>query len=646
MEINGFSKGKESRLYKTALSKYEASIERARDPRTPAPNDEKSAVLNQEGKVIKGEIIDLRFQEAKIRLEPDGQVVTAKIEGKVSLFIGQTAEFVITDKTDDRITLRLVSSESSPMNDIVYKALYSAGITISERNKAIVRELLNFQMPVDKETILQLIRLTATYPDADIKNLILLLKNQLPVNPVNIAQLETYQQGMHQILGDLKNLTDYIKAFLENTAMVSISLDTYRDENTVYAEITGDGTYKYNTDKSENLKEGIKEYLHTQDSDNLPLNSVEKNGKSGDIMHPNAKMGFAGAVDLYKELLYILRDGETADSAITPETPIKFILPDNELEKLNEAVRYALNLYDKDNNTGNNNYLGDGRNSINWNINLDNAVDHAGNLPESGSGTLKDYVNLLFDLYDKGAVEKLSGQYILPYRLFEAVIEISDTLSDAGKEKLIRILKAADFHKQTAKALYNRWTINPDSLKEDLLDKKFYRRLYEDLERLKELADNRFFDLSDIKTSIRKLQDNLQFMRDLNDLFLYLQLPMRLARQDTHGDLYVFTRKHKACNEKEQLNVLLHLDMANLGPVDIHMTMKNRQINAVFYLEKTSEQLISVYLHELVDTLQNKGFQFQAKTKVSDSKPDFITDILQKDHTAKNISTYSFDIRA
>ena len=53
-----------------------------------------------------------------------------------------------------------------------------------------------------------------------------------------------------------------------------------------------------------------------------------------------------------------------------------------------------------------------------------------------------------------------------------------------------------------------------------------------------------------------------------------------------------------------------------------------------------------LFLHELIDSLQRKGYQFQASTKISDTKPDFITDILQDDTPNPGSHRYSFDIRA
>ncbi len=166
------------------------------------------------------------------------------------------------------------------------------------------------------------------------------------------------------------------------------------------------------------------------------------------------------------------------------------------------------------------------------------------------------------------------------------------------------------------------------------------------MEGLDKLTDSLNISNLDIKSTINRLQDNLQFIRELNDLFMYIQLPIRLKEQDVHGDLYVFTHKNHKHRETENLNVLLHLDMVHLGSMDIHMSMKNHQVNAVFFLEKSSEQIISQHLNELISLLNDKGYQLQAKTQISDSKPDFINDILQQDAPSSITHRYSFDIRA
>ena len=208
MEINDYSL-KHNRLHKLATSEYEAS---------QAKTQQQSLKARSNASCHKREIIDLRYQEVTIRLEPSGQIITANVLGDLPLYIGQKAEFLIADDTKGQITLRYIESLSTPMYDIAHKALFASGLAVSERNLAIVKELLNYQMPVDKKTILKMIKLTGSYPDTEIKNLVLMLKKQLPITPNNIAQFEAYQMGRHQIITELNKLINNISLTLNNAA--------------------------------------------------------------------------------------------------------------------------------------------------------------------------------------------------------------------------------------------------------------------------------------------------------------------------------------------------------------------------------------------------------------------------------------------
>ena len=198
MEINKYphssNKTHQNTIQKKAASEYEASQVKSQQIK-PYGQDQRDLHLSKgDHTVIRGEIIDLRFQEVKIRLEPSNQVITARLSGEVSLSIGQIAEFIVSDEIDGLITLKYISSGNTQLNDILCKALYASGLTPSDRNLSIVQELLNYQMPVDKNTILNLIKLTSTYPDVNLTTLVLMYKNKLPINISNIAQFEAYQR--------------------------------------------------------------------------------------------------------------------------------------------------------------------------------------------------------------------------------------------------------------------------------------------------------------------------------------------------------------------------------------------------------------------------------------------------------------------
>lgn len=587
MEINDSGRLKHQRLHKAVASEYESSLAKAQHIKSPK-QDQTSAHSINEDTIIKGEIIDLRFQDVKIRLEPSGQVITAKVSSDVPLSIGQMAKFVVSDKTGDQISLRFISSDIAPINDLIYKALSSSGLAASERNLNIVQELLKYNMPVDKGTLSSIIKLSSTYPHTDITALILMHKNNLPINTNSIAQFEAYQAGSHQILTDLSSLADIITNLLFNE--------------------TNNSALTSNT-----------EFSNTELTNN-PINQ-ESNQHSDDIITPNdilvsddRLMGSANMTDdflsLNKEILNLIRGGEnkTIEKEYLPDSQLKYIFTDKELIQLQDH------------------------------LNLESMPD---------SMTLKELYTFVNDLHNKGYdFTPITNNNNLSAHLFDAFIGMSSHMSSPDKEKLIALLQTDTYQSIINDALVNRWTLSTKDLTTPNRVTEYFKRLNDDLEKLQKIStQSKQSDFENVKSSVNKLQDNLQFMRDLNDLFLYVQLPMRLLEQDAHGDLYVFSKK-KAFDLTDQVSVLLHLDMANLGPLDIHMTMKERYVQAVFYLEEESENIIKEHLNELIDLLSKKGYNLQAKTQVSASKPDFITDILEQDVKELSIYRHSFDTRA
>ncbi|TAH68871.1 MAG: flagellar hook-length control protein FliK [Anaerolineaceae bacterium] len=591
MEINEY-RPKQSRLHKTAASEYEASQVKAQQIK-PYLQDQKSVQINKnEHPIIKGEIIDLRYQEVKIRLDPSGQIINAKLSGELPLSIGQTAEFEVSDVIDGQITLRYITTGNLPMVDIIHKALYASGLTISERNLAIVEELLNYQMPVDKNTILQLIKLSTAYPNVSLATLILMHKNSLPINIGSIAQFEAYQKGIHQILNQLNSLIGNINSIASDNSIE------------VMDQANSQGNIK---------------------SDSIPSGIIPPANLSLDKIHTN-NTHLNSVLNLHKELLTLLIDEESRQELISPDVTIGHVLSDNELIQLKDTLIIKIN---------ESTYYS-GEIAENFKSQLSN-----------GSMTLESLLSIVHDLYGSESLQPHVENSLLSTRIASAFISMSEQLSYTAREKLVHLLKSDAYREIIRETLHNRWTLSPSELTLENKVKEFFRRLDKDMEQLDKLSENYKMPTTlDFKASINKLQDNLQFMRDLNELLLYIQLPIRLTEEDVHGDLYVFTRKNKKHVDTDRLNILLHLNMANLGPIDIHMSMLNRQLNVVFYLEKPSEQIISKHLHELVDALNDKGYQLQARTQISDSKPDFIRDILQEDAPSSNPHRYTFDIRA
>lgn len=685
MEINEYGP-KQNRLSK-AVSEYEASQVKAQQIKSNPQNTKPAHVNIIETPVIKGEVVDLRFNEVKIRLQLDGRIISGKLSGDVPLSIGQTAEFAVSGEADGQVILRYIATESSPVNDIIHKALHASGLSASERNTAIVRELLNYQMPVDKNTILQMIKLSSANPGVSPETIVLMLKNKLPIDSASIAQFESYREGTHQILNQLKALigsiraitfdgymlsakfitADIAKAFARTTHEESTNIDIMG--NKAPAGTDGDtginGNVPQNHMEPDNIQAGVNAAYDAARQSRLPSGNIPGDAS----MNTDAW----GIIYFYRELMYILTDSSIsaaipdirpgAASVAVPQTfseALQEIQPDNtsttSSEKMPEGIPGIIwdNMAEIMPENAINMPAGEifSTGDIAWLKNL--FASDGGSISKEaltrlaeGTMTPEDLLSAIHDMFT-GWTQKPAMENPVPlFNIVGKFIDLSDRLSADGRQKVVSLLNSEAYRDELAKALHARWTINPNDIADGEKVKDFYRRLEGDMKRLERLAEPYgTVESTDVKASINKLQDNLQFMKVLNDLFLYVQLPLRLLGQDAHGDLYVFTRKYQKPGASEGLNVLLHLDMAHLGPLDIHLYIMNRQINAVFYTEKASSEIISRHLDELVRSLDSKGYRFLAKTQVSDGKPDFITDILQQDASEPGIHRYTFDIRA
>ena len=148
------------------------------------------------------------------------------------------------------------------------------------------------------------------------------------------------------------------------------------------------------------------------------------------------------------------------------------------------------------------------------------------------------------------------------------------------------------------------------------------------------------------------MNQNLEFLQQLNQLYTYVQLPIKLQHGEAHGDLYVYTNKRHLASKDGQISALLHLDMEHLGPVDVYVAMQNERLNTNFYL-KDDEMLDFIHEHMelLTERLKKRGYHCnfelsvrneagQAQEKASVN----IDSLLEREHKMP-IAMYSFDVR-
>lgn len=617
-----------------------------KDTSSPAARNTKAQEL-KEGQTVKAQVLDIRYNEVKVQLEPGKQVVTARLSGDVPLSIGQDAHFTVTEEGPDHLVLKYQPVETTNPNEVtIQKALTASGLPMTDRNRALVSELLNNRMPVDKQTLQTLIRYAVTNREASPLTLVLMHKNNLPMTPANIRQFEAYQNGTHQMLNDIRSITQNITELIRHEPSLQVQTSSLPHQTT----------------------DSILQNSVPQLAAPGPQLLASGQTVSGDL--PLSDTPLQNAMTMNRELIDLLYNKPSESSTIPTQLPV--ITPAGKDILLQLAAEVERKII--------------GNPSLSAQIPSD-IIKQLGEGTLSASDTLQLLKGLSTTMSDNGIPELLK-QFALsqdtPFlasvlnpaersnlaaalsglpqlqmlkdgleggnvTMKEALTLIRENLPSLDAGSVLKLLQAPEYAKLLQEAFLQKWTITPEKAAHKDPIANLYQQLKQDLEQLNQLvkADKTSAEPSQLEAPVKNLQDNLQFMKDLNDVFTYLQLPVQFKDRTAHADLYVMSRKKALGDSKENLSVLLHLDMAHLGSVGVHIRMNTgSRIQADFYMDnKEAGRLVKENLPSLAEALEKKGYTLQYEVKDTYKKPDFSKDFIEQSSHDHNISRYTFDIR-
>lgn len=508
------------------------------------------------GEILKGEVINLRGTDIQILLS-DGQTLRASLESSFPLFIGDSASFLVEQSSSDSLILKLLPKETNSTTDAtVDKALEGAQLPKSEKNISVVQELLKNGMSIDKNSIINLLRQSATFRNASIETLAIMNKYHIPMTQENTTQLEAYRNFEFRLLKQAKQLTETIVTTLRDLPEGSHLTEKLYALLAQSSAITTDQS-------SDTFATPINHSLNTPD-----FRSITPKDLHTDTATFN--------VDFTSEQL-------TSDSSLT---------------KTLEAT----------------------------NSNVDNVQTNS-----SMNETLRTNDSVVTQI--NGDIDEIKYKG-MQNSLEKSKVDITN--SSSLLETLIKDEFTLPYHKLT----------EPKSIT------KFYEKLETDLEIIsnffKENIDQLTKQQKDtIQTQANNVKDNIDFMKTLNQLFGYVQLPLKLPNQYAHSELFVYTNKKNLQEGNQQVSVLLHLDMAHLGPIDFHLTLKNQHVTAkISIVSPESMTLIEQHLPELSNALEAKGYSMTYEMERLEKETKVIRNALESNSGDLLMKRYSFDIRA
>lgn len=569
-----------------------------------------------QGNIFEGTINSVKGNVVSLGLS-NGQQITARLDGKVSLTEGQSMFFQVKSNDGNYVQIRPFMLDGAGANLTLLDALKSANLPTDTANLSMVNQMMQQQMPIDKASLNQMYHLLQANPQVNASTIVQMVKLGIGITPGNAAQFENYMSDRQAITAAMD---DFINEIPEIMSDGDLSMYRLALQGRQIINIVTDGL-KENTDTASDKIFGVASSeisgmaVNEAANGNIGVASNEPadetaeaasngtvNENTGEVLNEAAG---GDANEPINGIRDIIQTEETAENVLVPQKPTENIaenslgsvMTDEQLKELNEQIKSLLpdkagneiSLYSKD---------------------------------DSIVGTLNDIKELL-----------------------------KNTAAD--KQTLLKLFSGSGFKAMIKNALTRQWMITPEQLKESdkqLTDKigRLYEKVSEQLDKMQEIIKSSGVVKENVSALAENIRGNIEFMNQVNNVYTYVQIPMKMNGHNASGQLYVYTNKKDITDPDKELSAFLHLDMDNLGATDVSIKMLKKEVSTNFYMDNDESYiLIERFLPKLEEKLRNKGYSCKLSVVNEKHHVNFVDDFLKKDlPPAGQLHRYSFDMRA
>lgn len=236
----------------------------------------------------------------------------------------------------------------------------------------------------------------------------------------------------------------------------------------------------------------------------------------------------------------------------------------------------------------------------------------------------------------------------------EVLLQVNEQLLSKewqGRERAAasELLSGKELNKLLKSEMTKQWMLTPEEVGEENKVENLYERLNRQMNRISQTLEQAARENTPLARAAANVSGNIDFMNQLNQMFTYVQLPLKLQGKEANGELYVYTNKKNLAKEDGEVSALLHLDMEHLGSVDVHVSMKDNKVATKFYLKDDSTlDFIEAHIGLLNERLNKRGYSVNASfiKKGEEETQSVMEEILKQDKKISLLAGYSFDVRA
>ena len=555
------------------------------------------------GSVFEGTVNGVKGGKVTLALG-NGQVITARLDGKVDIKPGTAMFFQVKENDGQTVAIRPYSGAGSVGNPILLDALTSAQVPVTDRALLMADAMMQEGMSINRENILAMLKYVNANPNANVQTIVQMVKLGLPVTEIMASQYESYLSGNHALVGELELAVNQLSEALADGAL------SKEEALALYAKITdiffGEGAHSEGKLPMEGIvgaqtDHPLADGMGQQGAGAVPENGAVQNGGVG-ALGTGGENAALGAF-LSEEQLELLGKALQNIPVLAGDETLFLAGADGEIfvdtMQADEALLAQM--------TG--------------------QTEGETNGPAAGMAFNKELTAAEFLQALKSALLRGDGE------------------SFAGLQKLFG---GKEFQLLLREAVKEQWLLKPEELK----DGKRLTGLYEKLERqigqLEATMRAAGLTQNSLLHTAAEIRGNIEFMNQINQIYHYVQLPLKMSGQSANGELYVYTNKKQQDGQEGEFSAFLHLDMENLGATDVSVRMQEKKVRTNFYFDNDAAyRLVEMHLPVLEKRLKNKGYECTITIANEKREINFKENFVKKgSRQTGTVHRYSFDVRA
>ncbi|SFP89741.1 hook-length control protein FliK [Butyrivibrio proteoclasticus] len=591
------------------------------------PQGQGEALNLKNGSVIQGMVMSVNdtTDGKMVSINVSGYEISAKLQDGMDLKEGQSLQFAVKGLSSKAVTIMPLYENTTAIQSTI-KALTAAGLETTPENVQMVKDMMEAGLPIDKASLQEMSKNLNLFSDTSVSTLVEMKSLNIPINDNNINGFESYKSYEHQVVNEMEDimnaLPDTFNMLMsdgkETKAMnlYGSVLKLFGKENPTAIQ-TQESPMALQTQENPSSLQGPKNPTVLQTNENPVALQEQENAETLQGMVKEATSNNSAIV--------------MGDVVFENEASLK--MTDSGKEIIDNSVPSEQNLSVEIDVSKQNNLIEKETASIKGNIFSNEFIDNLKNL-----GISDESISKLLTSDSKELLNELA-------KSFEEA-DLTNRVESAAWKKLF---VSEEYNRIIKENISEQWLLKPSEVEDKENIQNLYQRLNNQVKHLAETVNNSGLSDTKLGQSLNNLSNNLDFMNQLNHIFQYVQLPLQMAGQNVHGDLYVYRNKNKRMSEDGSVSAVLHLDMDNLGPIDVYVKMLEKKVTTNFYVSDDSIlDLINDNIHILNERLEKRGYSMNVILKLQDDMDgeDAAVDEMFEVTKTPILSTTSFDARA